>query len=40
MLRIALGGFQHETNTFARSKARIEGAGGLMATPGDVFGYA
>ncbi len=38
MPRIAFGGFQHETNTFAPSKARFEDGAGLVATLRDGFG--
>ena len=39
-MRIALGGFQHEANTFAPSKPRFEDGEGLMATLRDGFGCA
>ncbi len=40
MPRIALGGFQRETNTVAPSKPRFEDGAGLMATLRDGFGCA
>ncbi len=40
MPRVAFGGFQHETNTFAPSKAWFENGAGLLATLRDRFGCA